>query len=129
MLEIVAMTMLAAPAVEDPAIRTAILDAARKPASEALGKIVLFKVQALRKSGDWAFLLADMEEGDGRPLSYAGTPRAEAAANGMASRSYAALLKQRGESWTVVDSAVGPTDAPWEGWPRAHGAPEGLFRP
>jgi hypothetical protein len=129
MLEAIAMTMAlaAAPTVQDHATRTALLDTARQPVSEALGKPILFKVRALRAAGRWAFLLADMEERNGSPLSYAGTSRAEAAAHGMISRTYAALLRQDGGHWTIVDTAIGPTDVAWEGWPARYGAPDSLF--
>ncbi|QJU59883.1 hypothetical protein HL653_20960 [Sphingomonas sp. AP4-R1] len=119
----------ASPDVQDHAVRTALLDAARAPVAQALGKPVLFKVRQLRAAGRWAFLLADMEERDGKPLSYAGTSRAEAATHGMVSRAYAALLRRDGESWRVIDSAIGPTDVAWATWPADHGAPDALFVP
>jgi hypothetical protein len=118
---------MASPEVHDPALRSALLDAARAPVAQALGKPVLFKVRQLRAAGRWAFLLADMEEKGGAPLSYAGTSRAEAAAQGMVSRAYAALLQREGDHWKVVDSAIGPTDVAWEGWPAKYGAPDALF--
>jgi len=129
LMEVIAMTTaLAAPTVEDRAMRTALLDVARKPVSAALGKPVLFKVRQLRSAGRWAFLLADMEERSGAPLSYAGTPRADAAAHGMVSHAYAALLRQEAKGWTVVAHAIGPTDVAWENWSEDYGAPESLFR-
>lgn len=128
MWEAAAMTAaIASPEVHDQALRSALLDAARQPVAQALGKPVLFKVRHLRNAGRWAFLLADMEDRSGAPLSYAGTPRAEAADHGMVSRAYAALLRRDGDGWTVVESAIGPTDVAWEGWSGQHGAPEGLF--
>jgi hypothetical protein len=130
LMEVIAMTTaLAAPTVEDHATRTALLDVARKPVSAALGKPVLFKVRHLRSAGRWAFLLADMQERSGEPLSYAGTPRADAAAHGMVSRVYAALLRDQAKGWTVVAHAIGPTDVAWENWSEDYGAPESLFRP
>lgn len=130
LMEMIAMTtaMVAAPGVQDHAQRAALLDAARKPVSEALGKPVLFKVRELRATGRWAFLLADMEDRGGGALSYAGTSRAEAAEHGMVSRVYAALMRQDHDKWVVVDSAIGPTDVAWEGWPAKYGAPESLFK-
>ena len=115
--------------VHDHALRAALLDAARAPVAQALGKPILFKVRQLRTAGRWAFLLADMEERGGAPLSYAGTPQAEAAEQGMMSRVYAALLRKDGAVWTVVDHAIGPTDVAWEGWGAKYGAPHALFAP
>ncbi|WP_404335001.1 hypothetical protein AB2M62_14960 [Sphingomonas sp. MMS12-HWE2-04] len=107
--------------------RAAILDAARTPVSEALGKPVLFKVDALHHAGDWAFLRAEMQERGGAPVDYAGTSKAEAAREGMVSRVYAALLRRTGGRWKVVECAIGPTDVAWAGWAQHHGAPAAIF--
>lgn len=107
--------------------RAAILDAARTPVAEALGKPVLFKVAALHRSGDWAFVRAEMQERGGAPLDYAGTSKAEAAREGMVSRVYAALLRRTGDRWKVVECAIGPTDVAWADWAQRHGAPAAIF--
>ncbi len=111
----------------DAETRRAILDSARVPVAEALGKPVLFRVSHLGASGDWAFLRAEMEGPGGRPIDYAGTGLAEAATHGAVSRTYAALLRRRGSTWVVVDHAIGPSDMAWEEWPTRHGAPKAIF--
>lgn len=114
----------------DPApalARAAVLGAARADAEQALGKPVRFQVRRFTVDGHWAFLFAAMQGPDGRPIDYAGTPKADAAAHGMASKDYAALLSQSGEGWSIVAEAVGPTDVPWETWPQTYGAPKRLF--
>ena len=124
------MTMMAMAAATNPIdapTRAAILDAARSPVVVALGKPVLFRVGKLQASGDWAFLIADMEDKSGKPLDYAGTRRAEDAANGAVSRGYAALLKRNGTKWEVVAHAIGPTDVAWLDWPTHYGAPKAIF--
>ena len=110
-----------------PADRAALLDAARQPVTVALGKPVLFKVERLRSYGRWAFLLAEMQDAGGRPVSYAGTPLADDAAHGAVSKSYAALLRRDGNSWSVVAKAIGPTDVAWADWAKRHRAPSQLF--
>ncbi len=124
-----AATPAATPAatVTDPATRATLLDSAREPVSAALGKPVLFRVRQLRHQGDWAFLLATMEERDGHPLDYAGTPKAEIAAQGYASHLYAALLHRTPKGWTVAANAIGPTDVAWADWAKRYGAPEAIF--
>lgn len=107
--------------------RAAILDAARAPVVKRLGKPVKFLVRRLERQGDWAFLIAAMQDEAGRPISYAGTPLASAEAEGMVSKDYAALLRLSGGRWVVVDHAVGPTDVAWEGWAEKYGAPAALF--
>lgn len=122
----VAMVAMAQAPV-DAATRKAILDAARVPVAEALGKPVLFRVAHLGVLGGWAFLRAEMEGPGGAPVDLAGTSFADAAAHGAASRSYAALLRREGGVWTVVDTAIAPTDVAWEDWARRYGAPPAIF--
>ena len=127
---LVAATMIAAPSVAATSgvERTAILDAARKPVVARLGKPVKFKVQNLRHDGIWAFLTAELQDASGHPLSYKGTPLAEAEAEGVVSKDYAALLRRDHGRWRVVDQAIGPTDVAWEDWSQKHSAPAALFR-
>lgn len=108
--------------------RTAILDTARAPVVARIGKPILFKVERLVVEGDWAFLRADLQDRNGRPIDYAGTPLADAWENGVVSKSCAVLLRRKGEGWQVVESAVGPTDVIWAGWAAAHRAPPSLFK-
>ncbi|MDV3455954.1 hypothetical protein RZN05_03095 [Sphingomonas sp. HF-S4] len=115
-------------AMIDQDARTALIEAARAPAAKELGKAPKFKVDSLRHEDDWAFLLATMQEADGKPFDYRGTPLAEAAGEGFVSRTYAALLRKRGAGWEVVANAIGPSDVAWEGWAKQYGAPAGLFR-
>jgi len=120
--------ILASTAPVSGAERIAILDTARQPVVRQLAKPVKFLVRTLNRDGDWAFLVATMQDDRGRPISYAGTPLASAEAEGMISKDYVALLQRSGGRWRVVDQAVGPTDVAWEGWPERYGAPVGLFR-
>ncbi|XYD12283.1 hypothetical protein R1A27_30275 (plasmid) [Methylobacterium sp. NMS12] len=101
------------------AARRALLDAARGPAEAGRGQPVQFVVHALNRVGPWAFLFARMQRPDGRPLARA--------ADDLDSNDYAALLRQDGNGWRVVDFAVGPTDVAWDGWDRRHGAPASVF--
>lgn len=107
--------------------RNAILDAARIPVVEELGKPPVFVVRQLNRDGKWAFLFADMQQQGGAPFDYGGTRKAEAARQGYVSRSYAALLRKGEAGWRVVEAAIGPTDAAWEGWPAKYGVPASLF--
>lgn len=124
-----AVTASATTVPVDSATRAAILDSAREPVAAALGKPVLLKVLQLRVSGEWAFLRADMEERGGQPIDYAGTPKADAAAQGYVSRTYAALLHRVNGEWRVIANAIGPTDVAWEDWPTRYHAPPAIFAP
>ena len=107
--------------------RAAVLDAVRESVMMALGRPVRFVVDRITQQGDWVLLWARMVDDAGRPMSYAGTPLAEAERDGMVSKSTAALLKRADRQWTVVEVAIGPTDVAWEGWGAKHGAPTNLF--
>ena len=119
--------MLAAVQTITSADRNAILDAARIPVVEELGKPPVFVVRQLNRDGEWAFLFADMQQAGGAPFDYGGTRKAEAARQGYVSRSYAALLRKGEGGWRVVEATIGPTDAAWEGWPVKYGVPATLF--
>ena len=121
------MAAAAATAPVDAGTRRAILDGARVPVAAKLGKPVLFRVAHLGRSGNWAFLRADMEGPGGKPIDYAGTDLAEAARHGAMSRVYAALLRREGDRWTVVAHAIGPSDVAWEDWATRYGAPAAVF--
>ncbi len=108
--------------------RAAMLTAARGPAEAEVGRPVRFVVHRLATEGRWAFVFAAMQDAHGRRVDWRGTEKAEAAARGLVSDDYAALL-WRGDDrrWTVVAHAAGPTDAAWAEWPAAYGAPASLF--
>ena len=82
----------------------------------------------LRRSGDWAFLIANLRSASGGRFDYAGTELHEAAQAGAVSDVCAALLRRDGTRWQIVDLAVGPSDVAWEDWATTHKAPAALFR-
>ena len=114
-------------AMIDQNARAALLEAARAPVQAELGKAPKFRVDQLHRDGDWAFLLATLQDADGKPFDYKGTPLADAAQQGMVSRTYAALLRHDARGWQVVAKAIGPSDVAWEDWPKRYGAPARLF--
>jgi lambda repressor-like predicted transcriptional regulator len=114
-------------AMIDQNARAALLEAARAPVQAELGKAPKFRVDQLHRDGDWAFLLATLQGADGKPFDYKGTPLADAAQQGMVSRTYAALLRHDARGWQVVAKAIGPSDVAWEDWPKRYGAPAKLF--
>ncbi|MBN9538127.1 MAG: hypothetical protein IKE60_21745 [Reyranella sp.] len=110
-----------------PDVRRAVLDAARAPVEKELNQPVRFVVEQLGQAAGWAFLRARMVTPDGRPISYAGTRFAEAAANGGKSTSYAALLRRDSGTWNVTTYAIGPTDLAWHDWQTRYRAPKAIF--
>lgn len=111
----------------DDAERSALLDAARLPVSEQMGKPPLFVVRQLNTDGAWAFLFADMQQRHGVPYDFSGTPKSEAARHGAVSRKYVALLRKGETDWQVIACAIGPTGVVWESWPEKYRLPQSLF--
>lgn len=105
----------------------AILQPALVKLAAELGKPAHLDVKSLRVSGEWAFVYAAIQSPGGQPIDYQGTPFAEAAEAGMKSRTYAALLRGRGENWSLTAQAVGPTDMAWASWAAEYGAPPAIF--
>jgi hypothetical protein len=113
--------------VVDAAKRDAIVTASLAPAQQALGAKVRLGLRSVASDGDWAFVLADLQEPGGAPFDYSKSALAEQAKQGLVSHRYAALLRQRDGRWTIVTERVGPTDPAWLAWSDKYGAPKDLF--
>src|SRR5690242_10837099 len=85
----------AAPQVVDTKERDAIVAAALAPAEKELATPVRLGVRSVASDGDWAFVLADLEDENGKPFDYSKSSRAEEAKRGLVSHRYAALLRRR----------------------------------
>lgn len=132
---LVSIGLLAAPlAAADPVMLDptspegyAIVAPAIADASAQLGKPVRLDIRSLKAADGWAFIWSAMQDPDGSPVDYAGTPFAEAAANGGMSKKYVALLHQGEQGWTIVDKRVGSSDIAWAGWSEQYAAPAAIF--
>jgi hypothetical protein len=113
--------------VVDAAKRGAIVSASLAPAQKELGATLRLGVRSVASDGDWAFVLADLQDQNGAPFDYSKSPLAEQAKQGLVSHRYAALLRLRDGRWTVITDRVGPTDPAWLGWSDKYGAPKDLF--
>jgi len=108
-------------------LRKGIVDVARQSAEQRLSREVKLRVRQLAVDGPWAFLFAEMQGPDGKPVDYASTPLARAAREGVVSRAFAALLHREGSRWKITASAIGPTDVVWQNWSQEYRAPVQLF--
>jgi len=108
--------------------RAALMDAARGPVSDALGRTVIFVVTTLRSDRDWAYLDATPTNPDGSPIDWTDTPFAEAYTSGMLEGNVLVLMRKDGGRWSTVDYVVGPTDVYWLNWVDQYGLPERLFQ-
>ena len=102
--------------------RAAILDALREPVSKDLHTKIEFVVKRVRICSGWAFVIATPQKPGGGSIRWAGTP-----CQGDTSHLVGALLRERGDGWTLVDYALCPSDVAWEDWPERHRAPAALF--
>lgn len=106
----------------------AILKVASADVDGQLHKTAVLAVQKFKADSGWAFLSAQLKGHDGSPIDYAGTPLAEAAANGGASKRYVGLFRtNQGGGWDLVASSVGATAPVWTEWAQKYSAPSDLF--
>ncbi len=111
--------------IVDPATPegVSIVEPAVDTLSATLGKPVRLAVRRLNVADDWAFVYASMTDPGGEPFDYTGTAYDEADAHHTKSRTYAGLLRRNGNTWAIVDQAIGPSDLAWGGWPQQYGVP------
>ena len=97
-----------APAAAGSAQRRAILDALRPTIQQRLGPNIVFVVRDIRVSGGWAFVKAEPQRRGGRPIDgSAYFPNFD----DMDGLTVTALLRFQRGRWSLVDHAIGATDA------------------
>lgn len=106
--------------------RAALMDAIRPLVEVRVGAPVEFVVVRLRVAGDWAFAILDPQRPGGGQIDPARTIYGEDAEYIDGLRTYALLVQANGR-WNIVDYAVGPTDAFWDGNPLYRQIPQGLL--
>ena len=88
--------------------RRAILDAMRPAIERRLGPDVEFVVDDMRVANGWAFVMAGPQRRGGRPIDGRRHFRNFDEMDGL---TVTALLNFRSGRWTLVDHAIGATDA------------------
>lgn len=130
-LSLIAVTAAAAQNVHTPdkdsAERKAILDALRVPVERDLKQKIVFVVEHINVSGNWAFVGGSPQSANGGEPNYRGTKYWEAKRAGMFDSNYFALLKRSGGAWRVITYAIGCTDVCYATWWRDHRAPKAIF--
>jgi hypothetical protein len=108
--------------------RKAILRALRVPVRKELKKQALFKVDHLKVQDQWAFMRGVLQQPQGKPMNYTGTPYQGAIKLGVFDDWICALLyKERGK-WRVVTYVIGATDVAYDGWDKQYQAPASIFK-
>ena len=108
--------------------RKALMDALRVPVGKKLKRPVIFKVDALKVQGDWAFLRGVPLQKDGTPVDYRGTEYAQAKKEGVFDDWICALMRRQQGKWRVVTYVIGATDVAYEGWDKQYKAPPAIFQ-
>jgi len=110
-------------------VRTAILQGLRPHVERDLGAPILFVVSRLALDGHWAFVSAKPMRATGVPIDWTRTRFARDFAADMMSDVILALLKSDGQTWQVVEYALGPTDVTWVEWIDKYSLKSSLFDP
>jgi len=108
-------------------LRQELIDAARAPVAQELGRHLLFRVDALRTAGDWAYLQGVPLEADGTPFDWRRSPYARDWAADVMSDVVMVLLIRDRAGWRALNHVIGPTDVAWLDWAELYGLPEALF--
>lgn len=109
--------------------RKAIMNGLRPTVMRDLRQRVIFRVQHLRVSGNYAFLMARPLRANGGAIDYRRTRFAEDYKAGAFEDQVVALMIRAGRAWQVVKYDIGATDVVWEGWWTTYSAPRGIFPP
>lgn len=108
--------------------RKAVADALRAPVERELRQKVVFKLDHLKVSGEWAFLRGVPQRPGGGKIDYSATPYRQRIADGVFDDWICALLRKRAGKWQVVKYVIGATDVVYEGWDEEYHAPSVIFQ-
>ena len=108
--------------------RKAIADALRAPVEKELKQKVVFKIDHLKASGDWAFLRGVPQRPDGGRVDYSTTAYQQRIEDGVFDDWICALLRKKAGKWQVVKYVIGATDVVYEGWDEEYNAPSAIFK-
>lgn len=116
------------------ALRKQLLDTIRVPTEEHLGQPIVFKVNTLRATDNWAFLVAEAIRPDGKPVDYRKSKEfkedQKATQIGLdAGALYGgvdALLKKEGTRWKIIAITYDATDVHWLDYDKRFGVPRKL---
>lgn len=109
-------------------LRTELLDAVRPAFEEQVGAPVEFFVHDLNVMGDWAYGNVRLQRPGGGAIDWSSTKFAEDVKQGMFdAENNLFLLRRTGETWNLVELALGPTDVAWDWWRQQHNLPYELF--
>jgi hypothetical protein len=107
--------------------RKAIMDTLRRPVEAELKQRVVFVAKRFSACRGWAFLEAEPQQPDGRPVDWTITNYAGEVADGVCGGYVHALLVMDGGRWRLRAQVICASDVPWVSWAEEYGAPPELF--
>ncbi len=107
--------------------RKAIMNVLRVPAERDLHQPIVFRVQHLKVSGDWAFARVVPIQPNGRDLNYARTRYAQENADGVFDGEAETLLRRRAGQWRILEYRFGATDTITDEWLKQYRFPRALL--
>lgn len=110
-------------------LRKAILDALRRPVEKELRPPIVFQVRTLRVLPGWAFVSAEPQRPEGKPVDFRKIPMYRELIDQQIfdGPSLYALLQQVRGRWKYITHVIGPTDVAWADWDERFGAPRALL--
>jgi len=107
--------------------RKAIMDVLRVPCEKDLGRKVIFRVQHLKVTGDWAFARVEPNQPDGKEIDYSRTKYQEQLEEGAFDAEGEALLRREGGNWKLLEWRFGATDTESDLWLEKYRMPRALI--
>jgi hypothetical protein len=111
--------------------RRAILGGLRPAIQGDLGQKLIFVVDALSVSRDFAFVIATPRGPSGAMIDYSKTRYAQELRDGVLdggnNAQVIALLRYRNGVWKVLTFVIGPTDVAYADWWSRFNAPKSIF--
>jgi hypothetical protein len=107
--------------------RKAILGTLRGPVQRELKQDVVFLAKKFAACRGWAFLEAEPQQPNGRPIDWSRTPYRAAMEEGLCGGHVDALLVKEKGHWRVRIYEICASDVPWVTWSEEYGAPSELF--
>lgn len=108
-------------------VRKDIVDALRVPVEKELGQEIIFIVNELKVSGNWAFFQAIPQKPGGGLPDFSRTKYQEAIDGDYFDNNVNSLLKKSGGKWKIVTYEIGCTDVCYALWWKEYQAPKSIF--
>ncbi len=112
---------------EEASVEKAVVEALRKPVEKEMTIPVSLKSDLFKTVDNYAFVVATMQQPDGRQMDFTKTPFKEAAEAGGYSDNVCGLLQKENGAWNILAIAVGSTDVPCVCWWKEYDVPRTLF--